>query len=261
MIQVLNKAFDILDYMARDPKSQKKLQEISGHFKMNAGTCANILQTMVRHKYLDQASARGSYMLGPMIYYLSHQSACHGVLISAAESPMADLAKQVSETVLLVTLRGNERFIIIQIDGNQSVQIGRNMFQNQNVYQTATGRLLLAHLNEKEIRAIVNKNGLPKSNWPEASSMPKLKRALEKILRQGWSSHKTTGDVIGIAYPIREKNKALFDNDKVVTALGLFLPAFRFKGKHKAAIMKGMSLTADAISKRLVYDGTKGKLK
>ncbi|MBU0715202.1 MAG: IclR family transcriptional regulator [Verrucomicrobia bacterium] len=244
MIRVLHKAFDMLEYLAKTPRQRKKLNEISGHLKMNAGTCANILKTMVQRKYVDQANVRGGYLLGPMIYYLSRFSAYRGDLVSAAEPLMANLSKQVNETVLLVILRGQERFVILQIDGNQNVQVGRNMFQKDVVYQSATGRLLLAHLNAEEFNEFITKEGLPGSHWPEASSLSKLKSALETIRKQGSVCYKTAHDVVAIAYPIREK-------DQVIAALGLFLPAFRFKGTHKTAIMKGMSATSSAISEHL----------
>lgn len=254
MIRVIHKAFDMLEYLAKEPLRRKKLNEISGHLKMNAGTCANILQTMVQHKYVDQASVRGGYLLGPMIFYLSRLSAYRGDLIMAAEPLMADLVKRVNETVLLVILRGQERFIILQIDGNQNVQVGRDLFQQDKIYQTATGRLLLAHSAKKDFNDFIAENGPPGSVWPEASSQSKLESALETIRRQGWVSYKTAGDVTGIAYPIYEKDKSRLERDKVIAALGLFLPAFRFKGAHKTAIMKGMSATSSAISERLSDD-------
>ncbi|MFH1477112.1 MAG: IclR family transcriptional regulator [Verrucomicrobiota bacterium] len=244
MIQVLHKAFDMLEYLAQTPRQRLKLNEIAGHLKMNAGTCANILKTMVQRQYVDQANVRGGYLLGPMIYYLSRFSAYRGDLVSAAEPLMASLVRQVNETALLVILRGQERFVILQIDGNQNVQVGRDMFQKDVVYQSATGRLLLAHLNTEEVNAFIDKEGLPGSRWPEAESLTNLKSALETIRKQGSVYLKTASDVMAIAYPIREK-------DKVIAALGLFLPAFRFKGAHKTAIMKGMSATACAISEHL----------
>jgi DNA-binding IclR family transcriptional regulator len=237
----------MLEYLAQEPRRRKQLNEISGHFKMNPGTCANILKTMVQRKFVDQTDARGGYMLGPMIYYLSHLSAYRGDLILAAEPLMANLVKKVNETALISILRGGERFIIIQIDGNQNIQIGRNMFLKDTVCQSATGRLLLAHLNEKELNAFIDGNGLPASVWPEANSLSKLKSELDKIRRRGWVCHKTAGDVVAIAYPIREK-------DNVAAALGLFLPAFRFKGAHKNTVMKEMAATAAAISASLSDD-------
>ena len=179
-----------------------------------------------------------------MMYYLSRQSAYRSDLIAAAEEPMGALAKNVNETVLLATLRGRERFIILQVEGNQSVQVGRDMFMKDTIYQTATGRLLLAHLGEKELKSFMAGNGPPGPGWPEASSVQKLKAALAEIRSRGWVMNRTAGGVIGLAYPVA-------DGARVAAALGLFLPAFRFKGRHKSAIMAGMAEAAAAISGRM----------
>lgn len=244
MIRVLHKATDIMKYLATTPYRCKNLHEITGHLKMNAGTCANIMKTMIQCGLVDQKKARGGYMLGPMIYYLARTSAYRVDLAGTAEPLMADLVRQVNETVMLIVLHGTKRSIIIQINGNQSVQIGHALFQNDRVYQTASGRLLLAHLNENALKLFIAEEGLPGPNWPEAASLPKLQKALEIIRRKGWERHKTQDDVIAIAYPIHE-------NSKVIAALGMFLPSFRFKGTHKAAVIQGMAATSAAISGKL----------
>ena len=71
MIRVIHKAADIMKYLATDPRRRKKLNEIAGHLKMNASTCANIMKSMVQCGFVDQEKVRGGYMLGPMIYYIS----------------------------------------------------------------------------------------------------------------------------------------------------------------------------------------------
>ena len=246
MIRVIHKAFDIIELLARE-KQGKKLNEICSRLKMNAGTCANILKTMRQRKFVEQRTKRGAYMLGPMVYYLARLNTYHGDLVAVSEKPMAELASAANETVLIAILRGHERFVVMQIDGKQSVQVGPGFFEKDTIYRTATGRLLLAYLDEKEIKSFIAEQGLPGPDWPAANSPSRLEAALGAIRRQGWVCHTTVNDITGIAYPIRE-------NDRVIAALGLFLPAFRFKGSHKTKIMKGMSIASAAISARLSAD-------
>lgn len=251
MIRVLHRAFDMLELLAADPTSLKKLNKIAPRLHIHPATCANILKTMVNRNYVDQVAPRTGYTLGPMIYHLARGGAYRGDLTSAAEPLMAALAKKVNETVLLVTLRGGKRFTVAQIDGKQTVQIDRNLFFQDTIYQTATGRLLLAHLSERNMEALIAGQGLPGSRWPEAGSLSRLKSELAKIRRRAWVCHQTDNGVVGIACPVSKDGKSRAGSDKVVAALGLFLPAFRFKGAHKSAIMKGISATVAAISTRL----------
>ncbi|MDD5484142.1 MAG: IclR family transcriptional regulator C-terminal domain-containing protein, partial [Kiritimatiellae bacterium] len=100
----------------------------------------------------------------------------------------------------------------------------------------------------------VAENGLPGDSWPQANSLKKLKTELEKIRRQEWIAHQPGKDLVGVACPIRENGQARAKNgggDSVVAALGIFLPAFRFKGAHKKAIIKEMTAAAAGISARL----------
>jgi len=247
MIHVLHKAFDMLEYLAQEAGRRRKLNEIAAHLGLNAGTCANILKTMVQRKYVDQEKARGGYLPGPMIHYLSRMSDCRADLVSIAEPLMLDLVKHAKENVLLAVLHGGKRSSIIQIDGNQSVQINSDLFVQGDVYKTATGRLLLAHLDKKKLKNFIVREGLPGARWPEAASREKMDSALAAIRRQKVVCYQSSRDIVGIASPI-------IDKGKVVAALGLFLPAFRFKGVHKKVIIKGISATANAISERLSKD-------
>ncbi len=250
MIRVLHKAFDMLELLAAEPAHRKKLNEIAPHLHINASTCANILKTMVSRNYVDQVTPRTGYALGPMVYQLARQGAYRGDLTGAAEPLMAALARKVNETVLLVTLRAGRRFIVAQIDGRQTIQVDRNLFFQDTTYQTATGRMILAHLNERELNSFIAKEGLPGARWPEASSAASLKRELKTIRQKGFTCYRNTEDVMGVAYPI-------FEKDKVIAALGLFLPAFRYKSAHKAAILKEMAATSAAISACLSDDEKK----
>ena len=47
MIQVINRALNILEILAQEPDKEFGLSEISTTVELNAGTCANILKTLV----------------------------------------------------------------------------------------------------------------------------------------------------------------------------------------------------------------------
>jgi DNA-binding IclR family transcriptional regulator len=156
---------------------------------------------------------------------------------------MARLAGEVRETVLLATMERGKRSILCQVNGNEVFQIRDQFLLRQDVYRTATGRLLLAHLSPEELRSFVAGNGLPgEGQWPEAASKVKLAAALERIRSEGKVI--TLADLVGVAFPI-------FESGRVVAALGLFLPRERFKREHRNRILKQMAGTAALISSQL----------
>ena len=59
MIQVLNRAFDIFEYISREPETPRTLGEITIHMAIGRTTCANIVKTLVNRHYLEKlASSR-----------------------------------------------------------------------------------------------------------------------------------------------------------------------------------------------------------
>ena len=55
MIQVIHRALDIVEFIARDPDKEFGLGEIAESLELNKGTCANIIKTLVNRGYLDQS--------------------------------------------------------------------------------------------------------------------------------------------------------------------------------------------------------------
>jgi len=245
VIKVLHKVFDILEFLAETPERPRTLTEIAGRLGRHPATCANILKTMVSRHYVEQIAPKKGYLLGPALFQISRQAPYRKDLITAAEPLMAELAKTVNETVLLATLRLGRRYILSQINGQQQIQVGPQALIQDAIYETATGRLLLAYLPEHELEKIVTEHGLPESRWPEAGNPAAFKKALADIRKTGRVCHAPGDEVVGLAFPVRNHR------NEVTAALGLFLPRFRFKDIHKTAIMKGMSATSSAISECL----------
>ena len=48
MIQVINRALNILEIIAHDHNKEWGLSEIANELELNHGTCANILKTLVQ---------------------------------------------------------------------------------------------------------------------------------------------------------------------------------------------------------------------
>lgn len=248
MIKVLHKAFNILEFLAETPERPRVLREISGRLGQHPATCANILKTMVGRHYVEQIAPKKGYLLGPALFQISRQAPYRKDLLAAAEPLMAELAKSVNETVLLVTLRLGRRFILSQINGQQPIQVGPQALVQDKLYKTATGRLLLAYLPEQELNNIVKEQGMPGSEWPEAGNPKALRKALTDIRKTSRVYHAPNDELVGLAFPVRNQQ------GEVIAALGLFLPRFRFKGAHRQKVLSGLRQTATAISRILEHN-------
>jgi len=58
MIQVIGKALDILELLAKDPDKVLTLSEVANTFNLNHGTCANIIKTLVDRNYVEKLPAK-----------------------------------------------------------------------------------------------------------------------------------------------------------------------------------------------------------
>ncbi|MDD4870998.1 MAG: IclR family transcriptional regulator [Kiritimatiellae bacterium] len=245
MIKVLHKVFDIFELLAETPDKAKSLSDIAGKLKMHPATCANILQTMVRRHYVEQIAPRKGYVLGPLVFHVTRQGPYRKDLVTVSEQPMEILAKDVNETVLLVILRQGRRFILSQINGQQHIQVGPQALGLTNIYETATGRLLLAYMPEHEVDKVVAELGLPGKLWRQVDNITALRKALAKIRNEGWVCHSPDDETVGIAFPIHSPA------GHVIAAIGLFLPKFRFKGRHEQNVVSGLRRAAKAITQAL----------
>jgi DNA-binding IclR family transcriptional regulator len=74
MIQVLHRAFDILELCASDKEKAHTLSEIAEKLQLNPTTCANIIKTMVTRNYLEQVGYKKGYRLGAKAFHLTGKS-------------------------------------------------------------------------------------------------------------------------------------------------------------------------------------------
>lgn len=242
MIQVINRALDVLEYISIEPDQPKPLSVIAAHFNLNAGTCANIIKTLVTRKYIEKVDKKG-YCLGSQAYVLTGNEGYQKDLVKAAEKEMEVLTGMYDENSLLSVLVKDSRSAIVRVTGTNNIQVITS--KEKRAYDTASGRLLLAMLSEQELTAFVTKYGLPKKGeWEEAKQEKSLRDNLQLIKTNGYAKQVTTGNIVGFAVPV-------YSNDKVVASLCLYMPEYRFQLAEEKKIVDDLLTTASKISKNL----------
>lgn len=243
MVLVIVKALDILEFVARDQSRAFSLTEIAEALKLNQATCANILRTLVEKNYLEHVGRKKGYRLGPMAYSLTGNHAYGQNLVEAAKDVMESLTARLNESSLLGILRNQKRYIVHLVNSDQDLQVRSRT--ERNVYETATGRLLLAFLSEKEQDAFLTVNGLPpEATWPEASTAEGLAATLRKLRDEELAATHSKSHIIGLAVPIRRSGR-------VVAALSIFLPEVRCSAGRKKEIVQELRQAAEVVSGRL----------
>ncbi|HEV7350898.1 IclR family transcriptional regulator [Telluribacter sp.] len=244
MVLVIIKALDIMELVAQDQERAYTLTEISERLDLNQATCANILKTLVSKNYIEHLGRKKGYKLGPMAFNLTNNLSYNQNLIVSARDVMEALTLELNETSLLGILRNQKRYILHIVHSDQDLQVRSRT--ERNVYETATGRLLLAHLAPKERENFIQANGLPPvSTWKDAATLPELEEALDKIKAEGFAfTLDSVKHIVGLAAPIRKESK-------VIAALSIFLPESRYSGARKKLLMLSLKEAADKISERM----------
>jgi IclR family KDG regulon transcriptional repressor len=242
MIQVVQRALDILECVAQDPETPKGLGEIAERVELNAATCARILQTLVAAGYVEQMGPRKGYRLGPMAYALAAQGPYRKDLVHVAQPVLERLAGETQETVLLAVLHQGRRVTLCEVEGTQIVQVRSDRLQLYDPLRTATGRLLLAYLDDTRRKSCLETSETYAT--APVSTREQMEAELVQARRDGRVIRTSEGHVVGIAYPV-------WEGETVAAALGLHLPEHRFTGEHRDRVLEAMERAAREMSERV----------
>jgi len=243
MIQVIDRTFDILELLGSNPDISLSLAEISESTGLKKTTCSNILRTLLERGYLEQTGGKRKYKLGFKAFKLVGAPKFHERMSDLAHDALATLYFDTAETVVLASIEGNKRIVIENIE--LSSGITARIKHTNNIYRTATGRMILACYPEKKQRTIIDRIGLPDiADWPEIRTMEQLMTALERIKKEGIAETGGNSEIVGIAVP-------LFKSGVVIASVGVCLPAFRYCGEKVMRIKTALSRAAADIEKSL----------
>lgn len=244
MIQVINRALDLLEQIANEPEKPKALGDLADGLGLNHGTCANILKTLVTRGYVEQTGTKKGYILGAKSYALTGNDAYQKDLTEAAREEMDILTQAVNENCLLAILKDNQRITLYRTFAEQDLQV--RTADVKSAYDSASGRLLLAMLPKEKLKRFLTKYGLPTEDaWPEIKSEDELMDSFARMRREEFALQSITNrHVIGLAVPI-------YKNGLVVASLSIYLPEYRYMAMDKQKLITALRQTAKKIDKRL----------
>lgn len=243
MIQVINRALNILELVSKERDRDFSLGEIANSLNLNASTCANIIKTLVNRGYLEQKGIKQGYKLGVQAYYLTGNFSNRKELLKASVIPLQELRDILNESCILTIMKENMRVTLHKELSSQELQVVSNG-EEKNIYLTATGRIVLACQNINTQLDFIKKYGLPGSMWPEVINEKDLIDELNKIKRKQLAIHFDGAFIVGVGAPI-------YKNGDVIAAIGVYLPEVRFNYRMQERIFVEISRTAQLISEKM----------
>jgi len=223
-VPALEKGLDLLEALAARPgdRSQADLARDLGR---SASEIFRMLNCLERRGYIVKDGATGRYRLTLRLYELAHTHTPVDQLLHAAEGPMRDLARRIRESVHLSVLSGDKLLVLSQIESQNRTRVSVEIGGRFPAVLTASGRILLAHLPQEELRGFLARD----EDWARqgAAARERFLADLVRIRRDPVYQGKSD-----LTHGIRDV-AAFIGNPRIGIAAALCVPSLVLIGKPK----------------------------
>ena len=242
-IQSVQRAFSILEALSHHQgKEGMGILRLASNVGLKSSTAHTLIKTLLNLGYAAQDNNTGKYRLGEKWWQLINGRPKQEEIIRRTDPFLIQLSQDLGETITLAHYWRGKRYLLSLVEHKQDLIVDKSLFAEGRLYTTPTGRVLLAYLEEKELKHCLEVNGFPGKDWNSINNWSDLQKALSCIRNKGYALRKRVkGQVTSLAVPI-------LNGDKILVALGTFMPTFRFKEKGKERILSKLLKTAEDIA-------------
>jgi IclR family transcriptional regulator, acetate operon repressor len=245
-VQSVDRALDLLETLASSGQPLG-VSDLAALTRLPEGTAHRLLRSLLQRGYVRQTPDR-KYGLGSSVLRL--RDAGHRTLATAAGPALARLVEISGETANLAVLEGDSAVYVGQVPSGRALrmfaEVGRQVF----VHCTAVGKVLVADLPERQVRAMLARVGMPARTPATITEPDAFLAELERVRRQGFAvddGEEETG-VRCLAVPVR-------DGGQVVAAVSVSGPADRLLPDHLPALAARLQPVADELGRELAVGG------
>ena len=247
LVQSVSRALDILEVLGVAERGLG-VTELAKRLGLKAPTTHNLLRTLVARGYVAKDASTQRYRLG---FHCAQLGRAYGQTLripDVARPAIEELARRLNESVVVAAMEQGEIVFVARASGNQMLAVNFERSWVKVGYTSVCGRVLLAHVPERELQSYLESHPIRKGESEDLSSRKGLDRILAEARRDGHLEYWRDNDsVLAIAAPIRDYTGA------VVASVGLGMPGVRFKRSERKTIVDAVMATAAAISGALGY--------
>ena len=243
-IQVLGRAFAVLDTLARNPDPMQ-LKDIGNATGLHASTAHRILNDLVLGRLVERVES-GTYRLGMRLLEYGNLVKARLNVRDIALGPMRELHRLTHQPVNLSVRQGDEIIYVERTYSEQSgMQVVRAVGGHAPLHLTSVGKLFLAADDAGQVKAYSLRTGLAGQTRNSITSLAQLERELGKVRAEGYAR-----DNEELELGVRCIGAGIYDDaGRLVAGLSLSAPADRLMEDWKEKVQQ----TADRISAALSY--------
>ncbi|WP_227819933.1 DNA-binding transcriptional regulator KdgR [Marinobacterium aestuarii] len=241
------KVFGILQVLGEEQAIG--VTELSQRVLMSKSTVYRFLQTMKTLGYVKQEGENDKYALTMKLFELGSKALQHVDLIRIADVQMRELSTLTRETLHLGAFEEDSIIYIHKIDSPYSLRMHSRIGRRNPLYSTAIGKVLLAWLDEREVRDILAAVDFRKFTANTLESVDQLIPVLAQVRERGYAEdgQEMEEGLLCIAVPV-------FDHfGTVVAGLSISWPMMRYDESKQAEYVAMLHSAARVISQQLGY--------
>ena len=214
-----------------------------------------LLDTLKYEGWVDQDPVTRKYALGSAVLELAKSKLKSTDLIRVVEPYLAEMVEKCGETGHLGVLDHNQVLYLDKKEAGHTIGIITRIGERMPLHCTALGKVLLAGLDPKHLRKIIDRTGLRAYTPHSIVDRAELEEELELVREQGYSEDNEE-IILGmycLAAPIRNHM------GRVEAALSFTMPLFRLTEEKKELLIREVVGTAALVSGQLGYQDPKRK--
>jgi DNA-binding IclR family transcriptional regulator len=251
-VQSVDRAVSVLEILAE--RGEAGVSEVAAEIDVHKSTAFRLLGALEARGLVEQTAERGKYRLGFGIVRLAGAVTGRLDITQQGRQVCERLSEEIGETVNIAVLQEHYAVNLHQVRGPGAVGTHNWVGQLTPPYATSSGKILLAHLTEKERADVLAASGLRKLTPRTLTARTKLEQNLTEARERGYAVtlEELELGLHAMAAPIRSRD------GEVIAALSASGPAYRFTEERIHELAPALIRGADEISRRMGHLGRAG---
>lgn len=245
----VDRALSIIEMVA---ESQKGLSnsDLSRRLKIPKSSASYILRVLENRAYLQRDDG-GKYRLGLKLMSLTGDALTHLDVREIAKPTLQDFLRKSKLPEAHLAVLDNGRAVYIEKVENEKSFIKMDIWIGHRlpIHTTAIGKVLVAGLNDDEVKKILKLRGMEKKTRKSITSETKFLREIKKVREYGFAidNEENADGVRCIAAPIFNAN------GKIAAALGTSSTILHIDETHLPKLVEIVKKSATQVSRQLGF--------
>lgn len=211
VLQSVDNALRIMEAMS-ESEYELGIAELSRNLGLGRSTVHRLITTLESRGFVTQNPVTAKYKLGIKIVTIGGTILQKIDIIKEARPYLEKLSRATGESSHLALLSGDEIIFVDKVLGSNPAKMASVIGLRRPAYATATGKMLLAHLPEGQLKKWLNSVSIHRCTPFTLSNTDELSEQLEKIKGLGYSEdlQEMEEGLICFGAPIRNVSGEVF---------------------------------------------------